>query len=145
MAGQAASAAGAVAGKPRDRAEERIPGTRRQIAAAMTASAFSIPHVTEFLTVDATRLMELRDRLRVLPQAEGLKLTPLAVVARALCAAVRSFPLMNSSWDEAAERSWSRAGSTSASPPTPRPACSSPTSRTPTPSASSTCPASSPA
>ncbi|HEU4899258.1 MAG TPA: 2-oxo acid dehydrogenase subunit E2, partial [Actinomycetota bacterium] len=74
-----------------------------QIAAAMTASAFSIPHVTEFLTVDATRLMELRDRLRVLPQAEGLKLTPLAVVARALCAAVRSFPLMNSSWGEAAE------------------------------------------
>ena len=47
--------------------------------------------------------MELRDRLRVLPQAEGLKLTPLAVVARALRAAVRSFPLMNSSWDEAAE------------------------------------------
>jgi 2-oxoisovalerate dehydrogenase E2 component (dihydrolipoyl transacylase) len=90
--------------QPRDRGEERIPvrGTRRQIAAAMTASAFSIPHVTEFLTVDATRLMELRERLRALPAADGLKLTPLAVVARALCAAVRSYPLMNSSWDEAA-------------------------------------------
>jgi 2-oxoisovalerate dehydrogenase E2 component (dihydrolipoyl transacylase) len=90
--------------RPRDRGEERIPvrGTRRQIAAAMTASAFSIPHVTEFLTVDATRLMELRERLRALPAADGLKLTPLAVVARALCAAVRSYPLMNSSWDEAA-------------------------------------------
>jgi 2-oxoisovalerate dehydrogenase E2 component (dihydrolipoyl transacylase) len=99
-----AAAAGAVAREPRDRAEERIPvrGTRRQIATAMTASAFSIPHVTEFLTVDATRLMELRDRLRTLPAAEGLRLTPLAVVARALCAAVRSYPLMNSSWDEAA-------------------------------------------
>jgi 2-oxoisovalerate dehydrogenase E2 component (dihydrolipoyl transacylase) len=90
--------------RPRDRGEERIPvrGTRRQIAAAMTASAFSIPHVTEFLTVDATRLMELRERLRALPAADGLKLTPLAVVARALCAAVRSYPLMNSTWDEAA-------------------------------------------
>jgi 2-oxoisovalerate dehydrogenase E2 component (dihydrolipoyl transacylase) len=90
--------------RQRDRGEERIPvrGTRRQIAAAMTASAFSIPHVTEFLTVDATRLMELRERLRALPAADGLKLTPLAVVARALCAAIRSFPLMNSSWDEAA-------------------------------------------
>ena len=88
--------------QPRDRSEERIPvrGTRRQIAAAMTASAFSIPHVTEFLTVDATRLMELRERLRALPAAAGLKLTPLAVVAKALCVAVRSFPLMNSSWDE---------------------------------------------
>jgi 2-oxoisovalerate dehydrogenase E2 component (dihydrolipoyl transacylase) len=94
--------AAAAAGQPRDRGEERIPvrGTRRQIAAAMTASAFSIPHVTEFLTVDATRLMELRDRLRALPAAEGLKLTPLAVVAKALCVAVRSHPLMNSSWDE---------------------------------------------
>jgi pyruvate dehydrogenase E2 component (dihydrolipoamide acetyltransferase) len=100
----AAASVAPAARQPRDRGEERIPvrGTRRQIAAAMTASAFSIPHVTEFLTVDATRLMELRERLRALPAADGLKLTPLAVVARALCAAVRSYPLMNSSWDEAA-------------------------------------------
>jgi 2-oxoisovalerate dehydrogenase E2 component (dihydrolipoyl transacylase) len=92
----------AVARQPRDRTSERIPvrGTRRQIAAAMAASAFSIPHVTEFLTVDATRLVELRERLRALPAAADLKLTPLAVVAKALCVAVRSYPLMNSSWDE---------------------------------------------
>ena len=95
-------AAATPARRARDRAEERIPvrGTRRQIAAAMTASAFSIPHVTEFLTVDATRLVELRDRLRALPAAADLKVTPLAVVAKALCVAVRSYPLMNSSWDE---------------------------------------------
>jgi 2-oxoisovalerate dehydrogenase E2 component (dihydrolipoyl transacylase) len=92
----------AVARPPRDRAEERIPvrGTRRQIAAAMVASAFSIPHVTEFLTVDATGLMALRARLRTLPAAADLKVTPLAVVAKALCVALRQFPLMNSSWDE---------------------------------------------
>jgi pyruvate dehydrogenase E2 component (dihydrolipoamide acetyltransferase) len=91
-----------VARQPRDRTSERIPvrGTRRQIAAAMAASAFSIPHVTEFLTVDATRLVELRERLRALPAAADLKLTPLAVVAKTLCVAVRSYPLMNSSWDE---------------------------------------------
>jgi 2-oxoisovalerate dehydrogenase E2 component (dihydrolipoyl transacylase) len=94
--------ASAVARAPRERTAERIPvrGTRRQTAAAMTASAFTIPHVTEFLTVDATRLMELRDRLRALPAAADLRLTPLAVVAKALCVAVRSHPLMNSSWDE---------------------------------------------
>jgi 2-oxoisovalerate dehydrogenase E2 component (dihydrolipoyl transacylase) len=98
----AAAAAPTPARQARDRAEERIPvrGTRRQIAAAMTASAFSIPHVTEFLTVDATRLVELRDRLRALPAAADLKVTPLAVVAKALCVAVRSYPLLNSSWDE---------------------------------------------
>jgi 2-oxoisovalerate dehydrogenase E2 component (dihydrolipoyl transacylase) len=95
-------AAAAVARPPRDRAEERIPvrGTRRQIAAAMVASAFSIPHVTEFLTVDVTSLMALRGRLRTLPAAADLKVTPLAVVAKALCVALRQFPLMNSSWDE---------------------------------------------
>jgi 2-oxoisovalerate dehydrogenase E2 component (dihydrolipoyl transacylase) len=95
-------AAAAVERPPRDRAEERIPvrGTRRQIAAAMVASAFSIPHVTEFLTVDATALMALRARLRALPAAADLRVTPLAVVAKALCVAVRQFPLMNSSWDE---------------------------------------------
>ena len=99
---QPAAAAATPARGARDRVEERIPvrGTRRQIAAAMTASAFSIPHVTEFLTVDATRLMELRDRLRALPAAADLKVTPLAVAAKALCVAVRSYPLMNSSWDE---------------------------------------------
>jgi 2-oxoisovalerate dehydrogenase E2 component (dihydrolipoyl transacylase) len=97
-----AEPAAAVARPPRDRAEERIPvrGTRRQIAAAMVASAFSIPHVTEFLTVDATSLMALRARLRTLPAAADLKVTPLAVVAKALCVALRQFPLMNSSWDE---------------------------------------------
>ena len=90
------------AGGTRDRSEERIPvrGTRKQIAAAMVASSFSIPHVTEFLTVDATSLMALRARLRTLPAAADLKLTPLAIVAKALCVAVRQFPLMNSSWDE---------------------------------------------
>ena len=89
------------AGGTRDRSEERIPvrGTRKQIAAAMVASKFSIPHVTEFLTVDATSLMALRARLRTLPAAADLKLTPLAIVAKALCVAVRQFPLMNSSWD----------------------------------------------
>jgi 2-oxoisovalerate dehydrogenase E2 component (dihydrolipoyl transacylase) len=100
----AAAAPEAVAARrpPRDRAEERIPvrGTRKQIAAAMVASAFSIPHVTEFLTVDATALMALRARLRALPVAADLKLTPLAIVAKALCVAVRQYPLMNASWDQ---------------------------------------------
>ncbi len=93
-------------GAGRERGEQRIAirGTRKQIAAAMTGSAFTIPHVTEFLTVDATALMALRARLRQLPEVEAgeLKLTPLAIIARALCVALRRFPLMNSSWDEAA-------------------------------------------
>jgi 2-oxoisovalerate dehydrogenase E2 component (dihydrolipoyl transacylase) len=97
----AASALG-VARVSRDRVERTIPvtGTRKRIAAAMVASKFSIPHVTEFLTVEATNLMALRERLKALPAAAGVRVTPLAVIARAVCAAVRQYPLMNSSWDE---------------------------------------------
>jgi 2-oxoisovalerate dehydrogenase E2 component (dihydrolipoyl transacylase) len=97
-------AAAAPAGAPRVRGEERIAvrGTRKLTAAAMVASAFSIPHVTEFLTVDATALMDLRTRLKALPQAEEVRLTPLAIVAKAICVAVRQFPMMNSAWDEQA-------------------------------------------
>jgi pyruvate dehydrogenase E2 component (dihydrolipoamide acetyltransferase) len=86
----------------RERGERTIAvtGTRKQIAAAMVASKFSIPHVTEFLTVDATNLMALRARLKVLPAAADVRLTPLAIVARAVCAAVRQYPMMNSAWDE---------------------------------------------
>jgi 2-oxoisovalerate dehydrogenase E2 component (dihydrolipoyl transacylase) len=86
----------------RERGERTIAvtGTRKQIAAAMVASKFSIPHVTEFLTVDATNLMALRARLKALPAAAEVRLTPLAIVARAVCAAVRQFPMMNSAWDE---------------------------------------------
>jgi pyruvate dehydrogenase E2 component (dihydrolipoamide acetyltransferase) len=86
----------------RERTEQRIPvrGTRKQIAAAMVASKFSIPHVTEFLTVDASDLMALRERLRTLPAAADVRVTPLAIMARAVCAALRQYPLMNSSWDE---------------------------------------------
>ncbi len=98
--------AAAVARVSRDRVERTIPvaGTRKQIAAAMVASKFSIPHVTEFLTVDATNLMALRARLKALPAAADVRVTPLAIIARAVCAAVRQYPLMNSSWDEPASQ-----------------------------------------
>ena len=90
--------------RPRERTEERIrvSTTRRQIAAHLVAAKATIPHVTEFLTVDATALMALRERLRALPAAQGVKLTPLAIVAKAVCAAVQEYPFMNASWDEEA-------------------------------------------
>jgi 2-oxoisovalerate dehydrogenase E2 component (dihydrolipoyl transacylase) len=108
----AAAAASMPAGEPeparparvsRERVERTIPvgGTRKQIAAAMVASKFSIPHVTEFLTVDATNLMALRARIRELPAAADVRVTPLAIIAKAVCVAVRRFPMMNSAWDDA--------------------------------------------
>jgi pyruvate dehydrogenase E2 component (dihydrolipoamide acetyltransferase) len=85
--------------------EERIPikGVRKHTAAAMVHSAFTAPHVTEFLTVDVTRMMKLRARLAARPELAGLKISPLLLVAKALLLAARRHPMVNSTWDEAAQ------------------------------------------
>jgi pyruvate dehydrogenase E2 component (dihydrolipoamide acetyltransferase) len=81
---------------------EAIRGVRKATAAAMVASAFTAPHVTEFLAVDVTETMALRDRLRATRDYADVKLTPLAFVAKALCLAARRTPAANAHWDEAA-------------------------------------------
>ena len=86
-------------------AEERIPvrGVRKHTAAAMVASAFTAPHVTEFLQVDVTETMAAVRRARDLPEFAGVKVSPLVFAAKALLVAVRRHPMVNSSWDEAAQ------------------------------------------
>jgi 2-oxoisovalerate dehydrogenase E2 component (dihydrolipoyl transacylase) len=85
--------------------EERIPvrGVRKHTAAAMVASAFTAPHVTEFLQVDVTETMAAVRRARDLPEFAGVKVSPLLFVAKALLVAVRRHPMINSSWDESAQ------------------------------------------
>jgi pyruvate dehydrogenase E2 component (dihydrolipoamide acetyltransferase) len=86
-------------------AEERIAvrGVRKHTAAAMVASAFTAPHVTEFLQVDVTETMAAVRRARELPEFAGVKVSPLLFVAKALLVAARRHPMINSSWDEAAQ------------------------------------------
>jgi len=85
--------------------EERIPikGVRKYTAAAVTASAFTAPHVTEFLQIDITETMRAVQRLRDLPEFADLRVSPLLFVARALMLAVARHPMINSSWDEDAQ------------------------------------------
>ena len=85
--------------------EERIPirGVRKYTAAAVTASAFTAPHVTEFLQIDVTETMSAVRRLRELPEFEGLRPSPLLLVAKALMVAVARHPMINASWDESAQ------------------------------------------
>jgi 2-oxoisovalerate dehydrogenase E2 component (dihydrolipoyl transacylase) len=82
--------------------ETRIPikGVRKHTAAAMVSSAFTAPHVTEFLTVDVTPTVELLDSLKA--RFPNHKLGILAIVAKALCIAAARTPSINSRWDEAA-------------------------------------------
>jgi 2-oxoisovalerate dehydrogenase E2 component (dihydrolipoyl transacylase) len=85
--------------------EERIAvrGVRRHTAAAVSASAFTAPHVTEFLQVDVTASMAAVGRLRELAEFDGLRVSPLLLVAKALLVAVSRHPMINSSWDEQAQ------------------------------------------
>jgi len=80
--------------------EERIPvkGVMKAMASAMVASAFSVPHVTEFLQVDVTATVDAVARLRAMPDFAEVKVSPLLLVARALITAARRHPLINSSW-----------------------------------------------
>jgi 2-oxoisovalerate dehydrogenase E2 component (dihydrolipoyl transacylase) len=85
--------------------EERIAirGVRKHTAAAMTASAFTAPHVTEFLQIDITETMAAMARVKALPEFADVRVSPLLLVARALMIAAARHPMINSSWDEAAQ------------------------------------------
>jgi 2-oxoisovalerate dehydrogenase E2 component (dihydrolipoyl transacylase) len=86
-------------GQPR---EERVAirSVRKATAAAVVKSAFTAPHVTEFITIDATRTMRLVDRLRESREFRDVRLSPLAVLAKAMCIAVRRTPEVNARWDD---------------------------------------------
>src|SRR5579871_379903 len=85
--------------------EERIPirGVRKHTALAVSSSAFTAPHVTEFLQIDVTETMSAVQRLRELLEFEGMRPSPLLLVAKALMLAVARHPMINSSWDEQAQ------------------------------------------
>jgi 2-oxoisovalerate dehydrogenase E2 component (dihydrolipoyl transacylase) len=80
--------------------EQRIPikGVRKLTAANMVASAFTAPHVTEFLTVDVTRSVKALERLRAKPDFADLRVSPLLLVAKAVLLAVKRHPMVNSTW-----------------------------------------------
>jgi pyruvate dehydrogenase E2 component (dihydrolipoamide acetyltransferase) len=83
--------------------ESRIPirGVRKHTAAAVVASAFTAPHVTEFVTVDVTKTLELRQAVQGRSEFREIKLTPLTFVARAYLLALARTPMATARWDEA--------------------------------------------
>lgn len=86
---------------PGDRIE-RIPvrGVRKATAKAMVSSAFSAPHVSIFVDVDASRTMEFVKRLKRSRHFEGVKVTPLLVLAAAVIWAAERNPQVNATWTD---------------------------------------------
>ncbi|WP_270888763.1 dihydrolipoamide acetyltransferase family protein [Pedococcus sp. 5OH_020] len=85
--------------------ETRVPikGVRKMTAQAMVGSAFTAPHVTEWVTIDATATMALVERLKKDREFKEVKVTPLLVLAKAMTVAIRRNPEINATWDEAAQ------------------------------------------
>jgi pyruvate dehydrogenase E2 component (dihydrolipoamide acetyltransferase) len=81
---------------------EPIKGVRKMMGQAMVSSAFTIPHVTEWVTIDVTRTMEFVDRLKSRREFRDVKVSPLLVLSRAVMLAMRRTPEINSLWDEPA-------------------------------------------
>ena len=101
----AATAEGGAAWVGAQGRETRIPvrGVRKATAQAMVDSAFSAPHVTEFVTVDVTRTVRLVEQMKRDPDRyglTGLRINPLLMVAKALLVAIKRNPEVNASWDE---------------------------------------------
>jgi 2-oxoisovalerate dehydrogenase E2 component (dihydrolipoyl transacylase) len=82
---------------------EPIKGVRKMMGQAMVNSAFTAPHVTEWVTVDVTRTTEFVERLRGRREFADLKVSPLLVLAWACLRAARRTPVINSYWDEQAQ------------------------------------------
>jgi len=94
-------------GRPQEQRVERIPvkGVRKATARAMVESAFAAPHVSIFVDVDASRTMEFVKRLKVSRDFEGIKVSPLLILAKAVIWAAARNPSVNASWVDAEDGS----------------------------------------
>lgn len=88
--------------RPQDERIERIPvkGVRKATARAMVESAFSAPHVSIFVDVDASRTMEFVKRLKNSRDFEGIKVSPLLILAKAVIWAAARNPSVNATWTD---------------------------------------------
>ncbi|MEV6842117.1 dihydrolipoamide acetyltransferase family protein [Actinoplanes sp. NPDC051411] len=78
-----------------------IKGVRKLTAENMVASAFTAPHVTEFLTVDVTRSMRALEKIKARPEFRDVRISPLLLVAKAVLLGVKRHPMVNSTWSGA--------------------------------------------
>ncbi len=86
----------------RAEADERVPfvGMRRRIATKMQHSKQTAAHFTFVEECDATALMSLRARLKPTAERHGAKLTFLPFIVKAVVAALKNRPILNSALDE---------------------------------------------
>lgn len=82
--------------------EERIPfrGVRKKIAEAMTRSKFTATHFSVVEDLDVTELVKMRNQIKADYADDGVKITYLPFIMKAVVAGLRQFPMLNGSLDE---------------------------------------------
>ncbi|PEM51323.1 pyruvate dehydrogenase complex dihydrolipoyllysine-residue acetyltransferase [Bacillus wiedmannii] len=82
---------------------EKMSGIRKAIAKAMVNSKHTAPHVTLMDEVDVTELVAHRKKFKAVAADKGIKLTYLPYVVKALTSALREYPMLNTSLDDASQ------------------------------------------
>ena len=80
-----------------------MSGIRKAIAKAMVNSKHTAPHVTLMDEVDVTELVAHRKKFKAVATDKGIKLTYLPYVVKALTSALREYPMLNTSLDDASQ------------------------------------------
>jgi 2-oxoisovalerate dehydrogenase E2 component (dihydrolipoyl transacylase) len=88
---------------PREDVRIPIKGVRKSMADAMSRSASTAPHVSVWLDCDVSATMNLVERLKARREFADLRLSPLLIIAKAVCLALWRTPELNSFWDEQAQ------------------------------------------
>ena len=85
--------------------EERVPlrGMRRAISNQMVASHLYTVRTLTVDEVNLTKLVEFRDRVKDEAKAQGVKLSYLPFIFKAVAAALRKYPSLNTSFDESTQ------------------------------------------
>jgi pyruvate dehydrogenase E2 component (dihydrolipoamide acetyltransferase) len=89
---------------PREDVRLPIKGVRKSMADAMVRSAFTAPHVSVWLDCDVSATMDLVARLKARREFADLRPSPLLIIAKAVCLALRRTPELSSFWDEQAQQ-----------------------------------------
>ncbi|WP_214480001.1 dihydrolipoamide acetyltransferase family protein [Bacillus sp. SM2101] len=82
---------------------EKVSGIRKAIAKAMVNSKHTAPHVTLMDEIDVTKLVAHRKKFKSVAADKGIKLTFLPYVVKALTSALREYPALNTSMDDATD------------------------------------------
>lgn len=78
-------------------------GVRKTVGEQMVLSATKIPQVTHIDMADMTKLWKIREKEKIKAEKEGIKLTFLAFILKAVVASLKKHPYINAELNEAAE------------------------------------------